>query len=130
MIGDELALDGNPSMNLHLSVTMYMEREAEELMIEGLRKNYIDLDQYPQTASPQPLRANARKLVSCPSMKAEGYRYGCIGSSEAIMLAGLAMKRKWKDRRIAAGSFYEKPANMVFVFKRPGFWRRPMCFLE
>lgn len=32
-----------------------------------------------------------------------------IGSSEAVMLAGLAMKRKWQLERKAAGKPYDKP---------------------
>ena len=43
LIKDELALDGNPKMNLASFVTTYMEPEAEDLMVQGLRKNYIDL---------------------------------------------------------------------------------------
>jgi len=91
MIKDELALDGNPSMNLASFVTTYMEREAEELMIEGLRKNYIDLDQYPQTAEIHnrcvQMLANLYHAPLAEGVKATGT--GCIGSSEAIMLAGL-----------------------------------------
>ena len=35
-----------------------------------------------------------------------------IGSSEAIMLAGLAMKKKWEARRKAEGKSIDKP-NLV-----------------
>lgn len=37
---------------------------------------------------------------------------GTVGSSEAIMLAGLAFKRKWQLQRRAAGLPCDKP-NMV-----------------
>lgn len=37
---------------------------------------------------------------------------GTVGSSEAIMLAGLAFKRKWQNRRKAEGKPYDKP-NIV-----------------
>jgi hypothetical protein len=37
---------------------------------------------------------------------------GTVGSSEAIMLAGLAFKRKWQNERKAAGLPYDKP-NLV-----------------
>lgn len=37
---------------------------------------------------------------------------GTVGSSEAIMLAGLAFKRKWQNARKAAGLPYDKP-NLV-----------------
>ncbi|KAF1790798.1 Pyridoxal phosphate-dependent transferase [Phytophthora cactorum] len=131
MIKDELALDGNPSMNLASFVTTYMEKEAEELMIEGLRKNYIDLDQYPQTAEIHnhcvQMLANLYHAPIPGGEKATGT--GCIGSSEAIMLAGLAMKRKWKDRRIAAGLSYEKP-NMVFGSNVQVYWHKMCKYFE
>ncbi|RLN98363.1 hypothetical protein BBJ28_00011846 [Nothophytophthora sp. Chile5] len=131
MIKDELALDGNPSMNLASFVTTYMEREAEELMIEGLRKNYIDLDQYPQTAEIHnrcvQMLANLYHAPLEPGVQATGT--GCIGSSEAIMLAGLAMKRKWKDRRIAAGLSYDKP-NMVFGSNVQVCWHKMCKYFE
>lgn len=37
---------------------------------------------------------------------------GTVGSSEAIMLAGLAFKRKWQAKRKAEGKPYDKP-NIV-----------------
>ena len=37
---------------------------------------------------------------------------GTVGSSEAIMLAGLAFKRKWQNKRKEEGKPYDKP-NMV-----------------
>ena len=37
---------------------------------------------------------------------------GTVGSSEAIMLAGLAFKRNWQNKRKAEGKTYDKP-NIV-----------------
>lgn len=37
---------------------------------------------------------------------------GTVGSSEAIMLAGLAFKRKWQNKRRAEGKPVDKP-NIV-----------------
>jgi len=37
----------------------------------------------------------------------------CIGSSEAIMLAVLAMKRRWKNQRKADGLSTENPNIIV-----------------
>ena len=37
---------------------------------------------------------------------------GTVGSSEAIMLAGLAFKRKWQNKRKAEGKPFDKP-NIV-----------------
>lgn len=37
---------------------------------------------------------------------------GTVGSSEAIMLAGLALKKKWQNKRKAQGKPFDKP-NIV-----------------
>jgi glutamate/tyrosine decarboxylase-like PLP-dependent enzyme len=37
---------------------------------------------------------------------------GTVGSSEAIMLAGLAFKRRWQNKRRAEGKPFDKP-NIV-----------------
>lgn len=47
LIKDELALDGNPLLNLASYVTTYMEPQAEQLMHESMRKNFIDAEEYP-----------------------------------------------------------------------------------
>jgi glutamate decarboxylase len=46
---------------------------------------------------------------------------GTVGSSEAIMLAGLAFKRKWQNRRKEQGKPCDKPnivtgANVQVIF--------------
>lgn len=53
LIHDELALDGNPFLNLASFVTTYMEPEAEQLMHDGMAKNYIDYEEYPATCEIQ-----------------------------------------------------------------------------
>ena len=50
-----------------------------------------------------------------------------IGSSEAIMLGGLAMKKAWQAKRKAAGKPYDKP-NLVrryFLESEPQFLSCP-----
>src|SRR4030088_2882442 len=49
LVHDELNLDGNPALNLASFVTVWMEPQADRLAIEGLAKNMIDQDEYPQT---------------------------------------------------------------------------------
>jgi glutamate decarboxylase len=51
---------------------------------------------------------------------------GCatVGSSEAIMLAGLAFKRKWQNKRKAQGKPYDKPnivtgSNVQVIYQTP-----------
>jgi glutamate decarboxylase len=47
MLRDELDLDGRPNLNLASFVGTYMEKAAEQLMIENLNKNMSDADEYP-----------------------------------------------------------------------------------
>ncbi|CAK4508322.1 unnamed protein product [Aphanomyces euteiches] len=123
LIKDELSLDCNPKMNLASFVTTFMEPEAEELILEGMRKNYIDLDQYPQTAEMHNRCVNMLADLFHAPGKAVGT--SCVGSSEAIMLAGLAMKRKWKLRREALGLPTDKP-NIVMGANVQVCWHK-MC---
>lgn len=52
-------------------------------------------------------------LFNAPLGEAEtAVGVGTVGSSEAIMLAGLAFKRKWQNKRKAEGKPYDKP-NIV-----------------
>ncbi|QWF81350.1 Glutamate decarboxylase [Amycolatopsis sp. CA-230715] len=95
LVRDELMLDGNARLNLATFVTTWMEPQARELMAECVDKNMIDKDEYPQTAELE---------QRCVTMLADlwhapdpGAVMGCstTGSSEACMLAGMALKRRW-----------------------------------
>ena len=50
MIQEEMVLDGLPTRNLATFVTTWMEPEAEQVITEALRVNFIDHAEYPQTA--------------------------------------------------------------------------------
>ena len=54
-------------------------------------------------------------LYNCPCPPQDAVGAACIGSSEAIMLAGLALKKNWQARRKAAGLSTDKP-NMVMAY--------------
>lgn len=56
---------------------------------------------------------------------------GCsaIGSSEAIMLATLAMKRRWQHKRRAAGKSADKP-NIVMGSHVQICWEKAVCYFE
>lgn len=112
LVRDELMLDGNARLNLATFVTTYMEPEAQQLMSECFEKNMIDKDEYPQTAEIENRCVNIMaNLFNAPK---QGGACGCstIGSSEAAMLCGMALKWRWRDRMKAAGKPTDKP-NMV-----------------
>jgi glutamate decarboxylase len=99
LIHDELLLDGNARLNLATFVTTWMEPQAERLIAECVQKNMIDKDEYPQTARlEQRCVAMLAHLWKAPDPSAA---VGCstTGSSEACMLGGLALKRRWAARR-------------------------------
>ena len=129
IIHDELNLDGNPALNLASFVTTWMEPEAERLMTETLNKNYIDQDEYPQTTEIQNRCVNMlANLFHAPEDK-RGVGTGTVGSSEAIHLAGLALKWNWRKRRQAAGKPADKP-NLVMGHNVQVCWEKFARYFE
>ncbi|KAH9745881.1 glutamate decarboxylase 4 [Citrus sinensis] len=114
IINDELMLDGNPRLNLASFVTTWMEPECDKLMMAAINKNYVDMDEYPVTTELQNRCVNIiARLFNAPLEDSEtAVGVGTVGSSEAIMLAGLAFKRKWQNKRKAEGKPFDKP-NIV-----------------
>lgn len=114
IINDELMLDGNPRLNLASFVTTWMEPECDKLMMASINKNYVDMDEYPVTTELQNRCVNMiANLFNAPVDEDEtAIGVGTVGSSEAIMLAGLAFKRRWQNKRKAEGKPYDKP-NIV-----------------
>jgi glutamate decarboxylase len=113
VVHDELMLDGNARLNLATFVGTWMEPQAQRLMAETFDKNMINKDEYPQTAEME---------MRCIDMISRLWHApepddapGCstTGSSEAAMLGGLALKRRWQDRRRAEGKPTDKP-NIIF----------------
>ncbi|KAK4186110.1 glutamate decarboxylase [Podospora australis] len=133
MIKDELSLDGNPMLNLASFVTTYMEEEAEKLMAESFSKNFIDYEEYPQSADIQNRCVSMiGKLFNAPagiddSLGAIGT--SCVGSSEAIMLAVLAMKKRWKNKRLAEGKPVDRP-NIVMSSAVQVCWEKAARYFE
>ena len=114
-IRNELMLDGNARQNLATFVTTWMEPQAAELIQASLEKNIIDKDEYPQSAEIERRCVNIlANLWHAPEPAGDAGAMGCstTGSSEAAMLAGLALKWRWRARREAAGLDASKP-NLV-----------------
>jgi glutamate decarboxylase len=112
LISAELLLDGQARLNLATFVTTWMPSIAARLMADTADKNMIDKDEYPQTAE---LEARCvRMLAQLWSSPDHGRATGCstTGSSEAAMLAGLALKWRWRERMRAAGKPTDRP-NLV-----------------
>jgi len=113
LVHDELNMDANPSLNLASFVTTWMEPEAIKLIDENLHKNFIDHDEYPQTEVIHDRCINMiARLFNSPE-QCNSVGTATIGSSEAIMLALLGHKWKWRLRRQKQNKPRDKP-NIIF----------------
>src|SRR3954469_20849531 len=50
LVGEDLALEGDPGRNLAPFVTTWLEPEAPRIIAENLHRNFIDHAEYPRTA--------------------------------------------------------------------------------
>ncbi|MFB8183269.1 glutamate decarboxylase [Streptomyces sp. NPDC055966] len=123
MIHDELLLDGSSRLNMATFVTTWMDPEAERLMAETFDKNMIDKDEYPQTAEIERRCVNIVASLFHAPVEGDAVGVSTLGSSEAVMLGGLAMKWKWRQRRQAAGLSSDRP-NLVMGSNVQVVWEK------
>ncbi len=103
MVEDFLLDEGNARMNLATFCQTYMEEEAVELMARTLEKNAIDKSEYPKTAK---LEQYCIEMLANLWSLPEGNEFigtSTVGSSEACMLAGMALKFRWRTHAKKAG---------------------------
>ncbi|MBP2134198.1 glutamate decarboxylase [Methanomicrobium sp. W14] len=123
IVHDELMLDGNARLNLATFVGTWMEPQARKLASETFDKNMIDKDEYPQTAD---LEMRCVSMLShlwnAPDLE---QATGCstTGSSEAAMLGGISMKRRWQHKRKAEGKPVDRP-NIVMGINVQVCWEK------
>ncbi|CAH1692885.1 glutamate decarboxylase B [Hyphomicrobiales bacterium] len=111
-VRDELMLDGNSRQNLATFCQTWVDDEIRDLMALSIDKNMIDKDEYPQTAEiERRCVAMVADLWNAPDPTGT---LGCstVGSSEAAMLGGLALKWRWRKKQLAAGKPADKP-NLI-----------------
>ena len=112
-ISSELLLDGQARLNLATFVTTWMPSLGGLLMAETANKNMIDKDEYPLTAEIEARCVDIlADLWNSPEDDDDATGTSTTGSSEAAMLAGLALKWRWREQREAGGKPADKP-NMV-----------------
>ncbi|OEJ40206.1 glutamate decarboxylase [Streptomyces agglomeratus] len=129
LVHDELMLDGNSRLNLATFVTTWMEPQAGALMAECRDKNMIDKDEYPRTAElERRCVAMLADLWNAPDPTAA---VGCstTGSSEACMLAGMALKRRWALRNSDRYPGAARP-NLVMGVNVQVCWEKFCTFWE
>jgi glutamate decarboxylase len=125
LIKDMRQLDSNPRLNLASFVTTWMEPEAEKLIQDSLNVNFVDMEEYPSSTEIQNrCVAMLASLYNAPGANLQNaVGTACIGSSEAIMLAGLAMKKRWQERRKKEGKSDAKP-NLVMGYNVQVCWEK------
>ncbi|HEU4757431.1 MAG TPA: glutamate decarboxylase [Agromyces sp.] len=112
IVRDETMLDGNARLNLATFVGTWMDEHADRLYHDAFDKNMIDKDEYPATAAIEEYCWRILgDLWNAPD-RTDVIGTSTIGSSEACMLGGLALKRRWQLARRAAGKPAEKP-NLI-----------------
>jgi glutamate decarboxylase len=129
LIHDELQTQGNPTLNMASFVTTIMDEECDRLISENLGVNYIDTKVY---------RANMEihdrcvailnDLCNAPDPE-KAWGTDCAGSSEAVMLAILAHKRAWQEKRQAQGKPHDKP-NIVMGNDVHLVWNKGANYFE
>lgn len=129
LVHDELMLDGNSRLNLATFVTTWMEPQAGVLMGECRDKNMIDKDEYPRTAELE--RRCVAMLADLWNAPDPASTVGCstTGSSEACMLAGMALKRRWSARNADRYPATARP-NLVMGVNVQVCWEKFCTFWE
>ncbi|WGD38328.1 glutamate decarboxylase [Lysinibacter sp. HNR] len=123
IVHDETMLDGNARLNLATFVGTWMDPQAEKLYAESFDKNMIDKDEYPQTAAIEHYGWRIiADLWNAPNPE-KALGTSTIGSSEACMLGGLALKRRWQQARRQAGKSTEKP-NLIMSSSVQVCWEK------
>lgn len=121
-ISGVLNQDVVPNHNLASYTTTWMEPQAKSLVSDSMIKNFADKHEYAGTEQiHQRCVSMMAQLYHAPGVGDNldfgqkpqgGVGTATVGSSEAFMLAGLAMKFYWREARKAKGLPYDKP-NIV-----------------
>ncbi len=123
LIHDDVMLDGNARLNLATFVTTWMDDEARRLYADTYDKNMIDKDEYPATAE---IEERCWRLVgdlwNAPNLE-DLIGTSTVGSSEACMLGGLALKRRWQLARKKDGKDTSKP-NLIMSSAVQVVWEK------
>ena len=101
-------------------------------MTEAFSKNFIDYEEYPQSAEIQNRCVNMiARLFNAPTHDESQSAMGtsCIGSSEAIMLGTLAMKKRWQNKRKAEGKDWHNP-NIVMNSAVQVCWEKAARYFD
>jgi glutamate decarboxylase len=129
LLTSELLLDGQARLNLATFVTTWMPSMAARLMDETADKNIIDKDEYPQTAEIEARCVNIIANLWHANDTEQATGCSTTGSSEAAMLAGLAMKWRWREKQRLTGKPTDRP-NLVTGSNVQVCWEKFMRYWD
>lgn len=124
LIKDEMVDQSSARQNLATFCQTYMEPEAERLMSEFMTVNAIDKSEYPQMTE---LENRCVNIIADLWQAKEGEALGTstVGSSEACMLGGMAMKFRWAEQAKEAGIDIQKQKpNLVISSSYQVCWEK------
>ncbi|KAK3384171.1 glutamate decarboxylase [Lasiosphaeria ovina] len=129
LIKVKLKLDGDLSRNISsFDATTFADEEAEKLVAESSAKNDInspgvaDIQSRCVCMMGRLFHAPESALGSCVGIS-------CGGTSEAIMLAVVAMKKRWRNHRLATGRSPDRP-NIIMSSATQVGWRKAARYFE
>ena len=123
IVHDETMLDGNARLNLATFVGTWMDDHAIRLYNDAFQKNMIDKDEYPATAAIEDRCWRILADLWHVPDTTDTIGTSTIGSSEACMLGGLALKRLWQEKRKAEGRSTERP-NLIMSAAVQVVWEK------
>ncbi|PYH42234.1 glutamate decarboxylase [Aspergillus saccharolyticus JOP 1030-1] len=110
----ELSRDTNPQYNLATFVTTCMEPEATRLIAENLAKNFVEAKAYPVASQIE------KRCLTLSTLE----------SSEAIILAVLALKSKWIRRQQATHKADCPTPNIIISSAAQICWKKAAHYCE
>lgn len=141
IIENSHAIDFNQKLNTSSYVNVELEAEEEAVALMGLRVNLADQTVYPRTYELHDAAVNMiARLWHCPEPEDfDRYRVfpgaGTVGSTEACLLAGLALKFRWrrwyaehsgKGREAVRGT----PPNLVISSCFQAAWEKLFKYMD
>lgn len=134
-------LDFNQKLNTSSYVNVSFEEEEEAVAMMGLRVNLADQTVYPQSYKMHDSVVNMiARLWNCP-LPADFDDYGVypgagtVGSTEACLLAGLALKFRWrawyaKHKNMSAADVLGVRPNMVISTCFQAAWEKLFKYMD
>ena len=99
-------LDNKPRLNTSSYVNVITEPEEEDIILLGMATNLADASVYPASVRIHNECVNMiAKLWNAPEVEGDFSGAGTVGSTEACLLAGLALKFRWRSVRISSCRF-------------------------